>query len=91
MTIVKEGESEGGLHRGLSRPKKGLKALRKGTFRPQRSLEGMQDKKISISGIFFWSAISENEISDDEARRNQTSHDLFGVYELVISLFIIMT
>ena len=46
MTIVKKEESEGGLHRGLDRPKKGLKALGKGNFRPQRRLEGMQDKKI---------------------------------------------
>ena len=33
-----------------------------------------------------WVKLNKNEISDDEAGRDYTSHDLFRVYELVLYL-----
>ena len=42
----------------------------------------------SVRNAFFlighkWVELNKNEISDDEAGRDYTSHDLFRVYELV--------
>ena len=43
----------------------------------------------SVRNAFFligqkWVETNKNEISDDEAGRDYTSHDLFRVYELVV-------
>ena len=57
-------------------------------MRPRISIRGCV--RPSVRNAFFligqkWVETNKNEISDDEAGRDYTSHDLFRVYELVLN------